>query len=278
VIRMSTTMTKAQEQRLYELGADLDVVCRDHDSSDQRDARFAEIETRLMSQNRTKVSNMMENPRRNQVRRLESSMAEELVARGFQEVSTPHMITRDALARMGIEEGDPLFDKVFWLDTRRCLRPMLAPGLYSMMRTLRRSYRGPLRLFEVGPCYRKESHGNKHLEQFTMLNLVEVSPAAGTPRLKEIIGDLMGALDINYELSEETSEVYGTTVDIMVNGIEVASCATGPHKLDKAHGINEPWAGVGLGLERLILATRGEVNIKRVGGSLVYLEGVRVDL
>ena len=274
---MSIVMTKAQEQRLYELGVDPDDMDLDA-PADQRDACFAEIETRLMGQNRRRVAQILENPVRNQVRRLETALADALVARGFQEVCTPHMITKEALARMGIDEDDPLFDQVFWLDRKRCLRPMLAPGLYTMMRTLRRSYRGPLYLFEVGPCYRRESHGNKHLEQFTMLNLVEVSPRAGIPRLKDIIGEVMGVIKVPYELAEETSEVYGTTVDIMVDGIEVASCAVGPHPLDQANGIREPWAGVGLGLERVLLATRKEANIKRVGSSLVYLEGVRVDL
>lgn len=278
VIFMNMTMTKAQKQRLLELGLAPSEIGRDHESAEQRDAQFTEIETRLVERNRGRISGMLEHPARNRVRILEASLAERLVSRGFQEMSTPHIINRDALARMGIHEGDPLFGKVFWLDGKRCLRPMLAPGLYVMMRVLRRSYRAPLRLFEVGPCYRRESHGNKHLEQFTMLNLIEAGPAAGASRLREMIGEIMGAAGTTYELTEEVSVVYGTTIDVMVNGFEVASCSTGPHPLDRAHGIDEPWAGIGLGLERLILATQGEANIKRIGGSLVYLEGVRADL
>ena len=72
--------------------------------------------------------------------------------------------------------------------------------------------------------------------------------------------------------------MYGETIDVLVNGTEVASASYGPHKLDRDNGVVMPWTGVGMGLERLVQQINGESNIKRVGRSLVYLDGVRLDI
>ena len=63
---------------------------------------------------------------------------------------------------------------VFWLDAKRCLRPMLAPNLYTLWKDLLRLWEKPIRIFEIGTCYRKESKGSLHLNEFTMLNLTEL--------------------------------------------------------------------------------------------------------
>ncbi|MCG7841133.1 MAG: hypothetical protein MIO87_04375 [Methanomassiliicoccales archaeon] len=148
-----------------------------------------------------------------------------------------------------------------------------------MIRHLKRFVSGPLKIFEVGPCFRKESQGNKHLEEFTMLNLVEIdSEGDRVERVADLVKLVMEPLDLRYELINESSEVYGETIDIMVNGIEVASASFGPHKLDKMNGVDTPWTGVGFGIERLVQLLNGETNIKRVGRSLAYLDGVRLDI
>jgi hypothetical protein len=63
-----------------------------------------------------------------------------------------------------------------------------------------------------------------------------------------------------------------------VAGIEVASGVTGPHRLDTRWGIFDPWVGIGFGLERLCQVKAGYANIKRVGRSLKYLDGVRLNI
>jgi len=112
-----------------------------------------------------------------------------------------------------------------------------------------------------------------------MLNLVEMAsmddPAV---RLRHHIQTVMGAIGLEYELSECESDVYGRTIDVEVNGVEVASAALGPHKLDPAHGITDAWSGVGFGLERLLMVKNAENNIKKVGRSLIYLGGARLDI
>jgi len=78
---------------------------------------------------------------------------------------------------MTIDKDHPLFDQVYWLNDKQCLRPMLAPSLYSLMFGFARLDQSPVRFFEIGSCFRKESDGAKHNSEFTMLNLVEM----GTP-------------------------------------------------------------------------------------------------
>ena len=78
---------------------------------------------------------------------------------------------------MGIGSGDPLRDQVFWVERDRCLRPMLAPNLYTVMRRLGRTWPRPFGIFEIGSCWRRDSKGGRHLNEFTMLNLVELGTA-----------------------------------------------------------------------------------------------------
>ena len=159
------------------------------------------------------------------------------------------------------------------------MRPMLAPNLYAVMRHMRNRVEGPIRLFEIGSCYRKESRSSSHMAEFTMLNLVELGPQ-GEPLnvLKDHIAKIMSTIDLNYSLCECESDVYRSTLDVEVNGHEVASGAVGPHYLDKMHDINEPWCGAGFGLERLLMIKNKKDNIKTVGRNLVYLNGIRIDI
>jgi len=151
---------------------------------------------------------------------------------------------------------------------------MLAPNLYHVMRELRRLSK-PVSIFEVGSCFRKESRGRKHAEEFTMLNAVELAPQKNaSDRLREIIEiSLRSAGITEYALQEAKSEVYGETLDVVVKGVEVASGATGPHPLDANWLVIEPWAGVGFGLERLAMVRKTSKVLGHVGRSLSHLDG-----
>jgi phenylalanyl-tRNA synthetase alpha chain len=162
---------------------------------------------------------------------------------------------------------------------------MLAPHLYTLLGQLVRLWEKPVRIFEVGPCFRKESRGSFHLSEFTMLNLVELGlpEEQCKPRLLELFEKIVESSGLQgtakgYELRRKSSEVYGETIDLVVSGIELGSAAVGPHFLDEKWGIFDPWVGIGLGLERLVLVREGFRNIRRVGRSLIYLDGARLNI
>jgi phenylalanyl-tRNA synthetase alpha chain len=95
--------------------------------------------------------------------------------------------------------------------------------------------------------------------------------------LKMYIGDIMDALGVEYTTTREESDVYVETLDVEINGVEVASGAIGPHKLDPAHDIHEPWAGVGFGLERLLMLKNAKSNVRKTGKSITYINGYKMD-
>ncbi len=275
---MDVRLTSSQAQRIREMGGDLDDA-QIFSSAVERDAFFQEQVSVLQSGNRDRIRELARDPERNPIGALEDKLANMLVERGFIEVKTPIMISASALTKMGIGEGHPLLEQVFWVGSKKCLRPMLAPNLYFLMRHLKRSVPLPMRLFEIGPCFRKESHGSSHLEEFTMLNLVELGPQGNAmERLKEHAVAVMNTVGLDYELVVTESEVYGKTVDVEVNGVELASGAVGPLPMDEAHGIVDPWAGIGFGLERILLLQNKVSNIRSVGRSMIYLNGARIDI
>ena len=244
----------------------------------ERDRQFAKLMSKTQAANDAGIADLIASPHRHDLSRLEAAIAEKLTARGFIEVRTPIMISTNALSKMTITPDHPLYKQVFFVDDKRCLRPMLAPNLYVVMRKLRDHTDGPVKIFEIGSCFRKESKSNVHLEEFTMMNLVDMGPD-GDPMecLKSYIGDVMDAAGLEYTLSREESDVYVETLDVNVNGEEVASGAIGPHILDPAHDVHEPWAGVGFGLERLLMLKNGKSSAKKMGKSITYLDGYKID-
>ena len=204
-----------------------------------------------------------------------------LTEAGFVQVVTPVLLSRGMLSRMTITPDHPLNKQVFWVEQDRCLRPMLAPNLYHLLRDLVRLWGKPVRIFEVGPCFRKESEGAYHLNEFTMLNLVEVDDLEGRQeeRLQELAALAMDAAGIkDYKLINNVCHVYGDTVDVMAGDLELGSGAWGPHRLDEQWGIVDPWVGIGFGLERLVVTLKGHQNIRRAGRSLSYLDGARLNI
>lgn len=211
---------------------------------------------------------------------LEEILAKTLIDRGFVQVLTPILVAKDSIEKMSIGPGHELFKQVFWVEEKKCLRPMLAPNLYFLLGELVKIWEKPVRIFEVGPCFRKDTRGRHHINEFTMLNLVELGlPEVGCmERLKELAGVVMAASGIaNYGFAPHRSEVYGETIDVL-SGFEVASGAMGPHPLDSSWGITDPWVGIGFGLERLLMVREDFQNIQRAGRALVYLDGERLNI
>ena len=256
---------------------DADWTDAEFDDNGIRDKAFSSEFSKLKSDNKKGIRAIIENPY-NEMTDLQNRIREKLRSRGFIEVHTPIFVSTSALAKMTVTEDHPLYKQVFFIDSKRALRPMHAMNLYAVMRKLRNHTKGPVRIFEIGSCFRKESKSPTHLEEFTMLNLVELGPD-GDPieRLKEYIGDIMDAVGLEYTTTREESDVYVETLDVEIDGTEVASGAVGPHRLDEAHDIHEPWTGIGFGLERLLMIKKGKSSARKTGNSTTYLNGYKLD-
>lgn len=276
--------TETQIRRLRELEADKTVFKETFDAVADRNRAFQQIEKGLVKREQEKLSVFLERDLTPRLKQLESALAQILKTNGFAQVTTPIVISKAALAKMSVDGDHDLARQVFWLGEKQCLRPMLAPNLYSLMGDFKRLKHRPIRFFEIGPCFRKETDGANHTSEFTMLNVVEM----GTPenerldRLKKIAGliaDTAGLKD-QYRFVTEESVVYGDTLDVVAgpNDMEVASTAMGPHPLDSAWRITETWVGLGFGLERLLMLTQHSESIGKWCKSISYVDGIRLNV
>lgn len=278
---MDIKWTRVQKQRLIELNASIEILEQRFSNNIERDNKFKELDKILVKKNKQSLLNLRDNTLRPFICQLEEKIINSLTQEGFIQVVTPHIISKDMLNKMTITDNHPLTKQVFWLDNNKCLRPMLAPNLYSLLRDLKRIWGKPVKIFEIGTCFRKETQGTNHLNEFTMLNLVELGDLEGkqVERLKELAALIMKSAGIHkYELETTESEVYKETVDVIVNELEIGSGAYGPHFLDNNWGIFDPWVGIGFGLERIACTIKDYQNISRVARSISYLDGARLNI
>jgi phenylalanyl-tRNA synthetase alpha chain len=280
---LTEKLTVTQRQRLVELNAPEDILEEAFDSREHRDLFYKTKEVELAKENREKLVRLIREEHRPLVCEIEDKLIKWLTEEeGFTQVVTPIIITDNKLEKMTISSQHPLSSQVFWLDTHKCLRPMLAPNLYEMMRDIHKVVRQPVKIFECGPCFRKETQGAQHMNEFTMLNFVEfasVPEGKQMERLKALADSAMKAIGMSgYEVEITASEVYGETLDVVYEGVELASGAYGPHFLDSRWGVFDTWVGLGFGIERIAMAMAGYRNIKRVGRSVSYINGVRLNV
>lgn len=280
---LTEPFTTTQQQRLTELNADPELLSMEFETKSSRDDYFRQTEAGLVRENKAKLAKLLNEERKPLAVQIEERLKDWLTkTEGFTQVTTPIIITASMLDKMTITKDHKLTNQVFWLDAKRCLRPMLAPNLYTVMRDLHKITKEPVRIFEAGSCFRKESQGAQHMNEFTMLNLVDfagVEEGTQMERLKMLATGAMNAVGIkDYELQIEKSEVYGETLDIVIGELEIASGAYGPHFLDPKWGVFEPWVGIGFGIERIAMAMAGYKTIKRVGKSIAYLDGSPLNL
>ena len=279
---METSWSEIQTKRLKALDADQTQLSARFEDQTQRDRAFQKLEGALAKKRKNDLEEMRKIYGRPGLCRMESSLVETLVQAGFVQVITPTILSRGLLAKMGVTETHDLFKQIFWLDKDRCLRPMLAPHLYYVIKDLLRLWEKPVGIFEIGSCFRKESQGARHSSEFTMLNLCEfgLPQEERSQRIREMADLVTRAAGIEeYRLEKEESTVYGETVDVMsLDGLELGSGAMGPHPLDRAWRITDTWVGIGFGLERLLMTVRGGDSIGRMGRSLAYLDGVTLNI
>ncbi len=281
---MSEMLTITQRQRLAELNGDVETLNQTFSDNKSRDAFFKDQEAQLIRRNREALQDLLENRHLPLLSLTEKNITQWLTEEmGFTRVTTPIIISQSMLDKMGITAEHPLRQQIFWIDRNKCLRPMLAPNLYEMMKSIHRITKKPVRIFEAGPCFRKESQGAQHLNEFTMLNLVEFAEdykGEQMKRLRELATGAMEAVGIkDFQLEITESEVYGETLDVVKDQVELGSGAYGPHPLDSSFGIfDTTWVGIGFGLERIAMVSGGYSGIKRVGRSLAFLDGNRLNI
>ena len=280
---MTISWTKTQARRLTELDVSESELGKAFESEASREAAYQQLEKKQVSRQRRRLKEFREVHLRPALCRMENKLVDVLIHQGFVQVSTPIIMSGGLLKKMSIDAQHPLSSQIYWLDKSKCLRPMLAPHLYFVLVDLLRLWDKPVRIFEVGPCFRKESHGSQHSSEFTMLNLVEMGlPAENREnRIREmgsLITEAAGVADYRFEIV--TSEIYGDIIDIEAgkDNIEIGSAAMGPHPLDRPWKINETWVGIGFGLERLLMAAENTRNLAKFGRSLAYLDGIRLNL
>ena len=280
---MNIPWTEIQHKRLIELAADSSDLNMRFDGAADRDNAFQEIEKQLVNVQRLKLNEFREGYRRPKLCRLESRLTDILIQNDFVQVATPTILSKGLLAKMGIDDNHPLTPHIFWLGDNRCLRPMLAPHLYFILKDLLRLWEKPVRIFEIGTCFRKESQGAQHSNEFTMLNLVEMGlpEAHRLDRLKRLAALITRTSGVNdYFFQPQSSAVYGETIDILggEEQVEIGSGAMGPHMLDQAWQITDAWVGIGFGLERLLMVAENSTSLKKMGKSLTYLDGIRLNI
>jgi pyrrolysyl-tRNA synthetase-like protein len=277
---MSIYWTAAQSQRLCELEVDQAYQEKVFTTAEEREKEFKLLETGAIKDLKEKWLEYRHQTLVPKIEIMEKKLVKALTGIGFVQVVTPIMMNRSLLEKMTITADHQLSKQVFWIDQNKCLRPMLAPHLYYILKDLLRLWEKPVRIFEVGPCFRKESSGSEHLDEFTMLNLVEMGlkEESRMDRLHQLAALVMETAGIeDYQFVPHDSDVYGTTVDVEA-GMELGSGAIGPHYLDQFWGITEAWMGIGFGLERLVMKKEGYQTIKKAGRSLAYLNGVRLNI
>ena len=280
---MSIFWTETQIARLKELGADEKDQSRGFESETDRDKSFQRLERKLVQSGRDKLEELRTGHRRSRLCRLESRLTKVLIDNGFVQVTTPTIMSKGLLAKMSIDDHHPLASQIFWLGKDRCLRPMLAPHLYFVLKDLLRLWERPVRIFEIGSCFRKESQGAQHANEFTMLNLVEMGldSKVRQNRLEELAALITGTAGVeDFVYQPVDSAVYGETIDILAgeNRLEIGSSAMGPHALDRAWQITDAWVGIGFGLERLLMVAENIKSMGRLGRSLGYLDGIRLNI
>jgi len=239
---------------------------------------FRELESELLERRKGDLQRIYADERENYLGKLERDITKFFVDRGFLEIKSPILIPAEYVERMGIDSDSELSKQVFRVDKNFCLRPMLAPNLYNYLRKLDRVLPDPVKIFEIGPCYRKESDGKEHLEEFTMLNFCQMGSGCTRENLEALIREFLDYLGIDFEIVGDSCMVYGDTLDVMHGNLELSSAVVGPIPLDREWGIDKPWIGAGFGLERLLKVMHGFKNIKRAARSESYYNGISTSL
>jgi len=265
--------TQSQKDRIVSLLGPDEMI-----SFSKEKRSFQELEVTLINKRKEDLREVYEDSRENLLGKLERQITEFFVDRGFMEIKSPILIPFEYMERMGVGEDTKLSQQIFRVDENMCLRPMLAPGLYNYLYKFDKVLPDPIRIFEIGPCYRKESDGKSHLEEFTMLNFCQMGSKCTRENLILLIQDFLDFLNIEHKIVSDSCMVYGETIDVLHKDMELSSAVVGPIPQDIDWGINKPWMGAGFGLERLLKVMHNFKTIKRAARCENYYNGISTNL
>ncbi|WNY27786.1 pyrrolysine--tRNA(Pyl) ligase [Methanolapillus ohkumae] len=267
------SFSPSQRSRLESL-----LVSDDEIDLEQTDMSFSEIESLLTGRRKKELCDIYANSREHMLAKLERDISAFLISKGFIEIKSSILIPEEYIIRMGIDKDEELSKQIFRTDDNLCLRPMLAPVLYNYLARFDKVLPDPVKIFEIGPCYRKESDGSSHLEEFTMVNFCQMGEGSTRENLIALLDEFLTFLGIDYTIEGDECMVYGATVDVMHGDMELSSAVVGPVPMDMDWGVSKPWIGAGFGLERLLKARHKFKNIKRGSRSEFYYNGIYTKL
>ncbi|HEX8503388.1 MAG TPA: threonine--tRNA ligase [Pyrinomonadaceae bacterium] len=162
---------REQMQRVYGTAfatqEELDAWVKQREEAERRDHRRLGKELDLFSiQEQYGQGLIFWHPKGGAVRReMEDYLYGELNRRGYGLVFTPHIARRDLWRTSGHEENyaDSMFAPTELEEQEFRLKPMNCPFHIGIYRSAQRSYRDlPIRLAELGTCYRAELSGTLH--------------------------------------------------------------------------------------------------------------------
>lgn len=216
--------TQPQMQRLYGTAfftqEDLDAWLKQREEAEKRDHRKLGRELDLFSiQEDYGQGLVMWHPKGGAIRKaMEDFLREELLKRGYGLVFTPHIAKRELWFTSGHEENyaDSMFSPMEFEEQEFRIKPMNCPFHIGIYKTSQRSYRDlPLRLAELGTCYRAELSGTLHgltrVRGFTQ----DDAHIFCTP--ETIRGEILGCIDFAFHVYE----VFGfkdVKVELSVRG------------------------------------------------------------
>ncbi|HEU4596359.1 MAG TPA: threonine--tRNA ligase [Pyrinomonadaceae bacterium] len=162
---------RTQMQRIYGTAyatqEELDAWVKQREEAERRDHRKLGRELDLFSiQEQFGQGLIFFHPKGGAIRKeMEDYLREELVRRGYGLVFTPHIAKRELWRISGHEENyaDSMFSPTELEETEFRLKPMNCPFHIGIYKSAQHSYRDlPIRLAELGTCYRAELSGTLH--------------------------------------------------------------------------------------------------------------------
>ncbi len=260
-------------QRIYGTAfpteAELHEFLRVREEAKLRDHRRLMVDLELMSiKEEAGAGLVFYHPKGALVRYLiEEKMRREHLKRGYQFVSTPHLLKSDVWIRSGHYQNYKDLMFIFKNDDGQeyGVKPMNCPGHILIYQSRTRSYREfPLRFFELGNVYRNEKSGVLH----------------GTLRVRGFTQDDAHIFIMPEQLEQEVNSVLDFTFDILKQfGFTEYEVTIGTRP-EKAIGTEEQWAKAEETLQKIAqkwFFNKGEItfNLEHGGGAFY---GPKIDI
>src|SRR6267143_4204915 len=264
--------TKPQMQRIYGTAfftqEELEAWLKQREEAEKRDHRRLGRELDLFSiQEQYGQGLVFWHPKGGAIRKeMEDYLREQLAARGYGLVFTPHIAKRDLWFISGHEENyaDSMFSPMEFEGQEFRIKPMNCPFHIGIYKSGQRSYRDlPIRYAELGSVYRAELSGTLHgltrVRGFTQ----DDAHIFCTP--ETVNGEIVGCIDFAFHMFE----VFGFK-DIKVE-LSVRGSGSDVHYL----GSDEDWNRA----EEMLTTALNErgISYQRIEGEAVFY-GPKIDI